>query len=275
MKNKFLILGIIIISFMSLLALLSPYLSPYSLNYQDLPHRFDLPNKSHLLGQNQYGGDILTHLLFGAKISLSIAITTTLICCVFGMIFGTIAALGSSKIDSILMRVVDIFLAFPGILLAIGISSILEPAAHNVIFALCATGWTSYARLVRGQVLSLKEQDFVQSAKALGASSKRVVLCHIWPNLMGALIVQASFGMAGVIIAESALSFLGIGVGADSSSWGLMIDEARRYMTHASRLHLLLPPLLAIMVTVLGFNFLGDGLLQKLDPRLEGMRYGN
>jgi len=257
------------------IAIFAPYLTSYPLSFQDLPHQFAKPTLNHFLGQDEYGSDIFTHFIFGARISLYVAILTTFFCCLIGLIIGSIAAYYGKWADALLMRIVDIFLAFPGILLAIGIAAVLqERSANNVIFALSVTGWTGYARLVRGQILSLKEREYVISARSMGLTDTQILTRHIWPNLLGPLLVQVSFGMAGVIIAESSLSFLGVGVGVESASWGLMVDQARRHIADISRIHLLLPPLFAIMITVLGFNFLGDGLLKKLDPSLKGRKYG-
>lgn len=218
------------------------------------------------MGQDEYGADVFTNLVYGARLSLYVSVVTTFFCCLIGLIFGSFAAFFGKWVDQLLMRIVDVFLAFPGILLAIGIAALLERSAHNIILALTITGWTSYARLVRGQILSIREKEFIISARALGFSNARIVAKHVWPNILAPLFIQASFGMAGVIIAESSLSFLGVGTGGDLSSWGMMLDQARRHISDISRIHLLLPPLFAIMMTVLGFNFLGDGLLQKCDP---------
>ncbi len=274
MKNKFLTIGSLIVGTMVMISLCAPFLSSYPITYQDLPHQYAEPSSKHLLGQDEYGSDIFTHLIYGARLSLYISIITTFLCCFIGLIIGSISAYYGGKLDTLIMRIVDIFLAFPGILLAIGIAAILERSANNVILALTLTGWTGYARLTRGQILSLKEKEYVLGAHALGLSTLRIVSRYLWPNLFSSLLVQASFGMAGVIIAESSLSFLGLGAGGQIASWGSMIDQARRHIQDITRIHLLLPPLFAIMLTVLGFNFLGDGLLRKWDAKLVGRKYG-
>ncbi|MBI2609422.1 MAG: ABC transporter permease [Deltaproteobacteria bacterium] len=266
MKNKFLFIGFVLVFLISFLGIVSPYLTSYTPSYQDLSHRFAGPSFKHILGQDEYGADVFTNLVYGARLSLYVSVVTTFFCCLIGLIFGSFAAFFGKWVDQLLMRIVDVFLAFPGILLAIGIAALLERSAHNIILALTITGWTSYARLVRGQILSIREKEFIISARALGFSNARIVAKHVWPNILAPLFIQASFGMAGVIIAESSLSFLGVGTGGDLSSWGMMLDQARRHISDISRIHLLLPPLFAIMMTVLGFNFLGDGLLQKCDP---------
>jgi len=271
--NKPLIIGFSIILFMGSLALLAPFLAPYDpLSFQDLAHEYAPPNTEHFLGQGERGSDIFSQLVYGARLSLIVAIITTLVTCLTGLILGSLSAYFGSWIDTLIMRLVDMLLAFPGILFAICIAAFLTPSVANVILALSVTGWTSYARLVRGQILSVKEKEYILSVNALGLSHSRIILRHIWPNIFTPLLVQASFGMASVIIAETSLSFLGVGVG-DVSSWGLMIDQARGHLLNTSRLHLLFPPLIAIMLTVLGFNFLGDGLVQKLDPTFKGRKY--
>src|SRR3989338_4138942 len=271
--NKYLIIGGIIIVFIGTLALCAPLIAPYDpLVFQDLPHEFAPPSSQHILGQGERGGDIFSYLVYGARLSLIVAIITTFITCFTGLILGSLSAYFGSWVDTLIMRIVDILLAFPGFLFAICIAAFFTPSIANVILALSVTGWTSYARLVRGQILSVKEKEYVQSARALGLSHVRIILKHIWPNIFAPLLVQASFGMASVIIAESSLSFLGVGIG-EASSWGLMLDEARGHILNLSRSHLLFPPLIAIMTTVLGFNFLGDGLIQKLDPTFRGRKY--
>ncbi len=231
----------------------------------DLPASFAGPSFEYPLGRDENGGDVFAKVIYGARISLGVAFLVVVLSASLGLILGSIAGYGPRWIDTLLMRVIDIFYAFPSFLLALALVAFLGPSLFNLIFALSLTSWTGFARLVRGEVLHLKERDYVQSAKSLGASSFRIVVLHIWPNLVGLLVVQATFAMAGTIIAESGLSFLGLGAPLEIPTWGQLLNSGRRYLSDAP--HIALFPGLAIMILVMGFNLLGDGLRDLLDPK--------
>lgn len=259
------VLGATIVTVTILLALLAPVLAPYPPDALDIANELEGPSRAHLLGTSDNGVDVLTHVLYGARVSLYVALLTTLVSLAIGVTYGAVAGYLGGLIDDAAMRLVDAVLAFPGILLAIFITAVLGPKLEHVVFALALTGWVGYARLARGQVLALKERDFVTAARALGASTPRIVGRHLLPNMASPLIVQATFGLPSVILAEVSLSFLGLGVPPGTPSWGALIEAGSQYLLVAP--HLAAFPGLMVMLTVLGFNFLGDALRDKLDPR--------
>jgi peptide/nickel transport system permease protein len=219
-----------------------------------------------VLGTDAVGRDVLARLIFGTRISLQVGVVAVGIAATLGTAVGLVAGYYGRWIDGLLMRAVDVFLAFPLIVLAIAIIAVLGPSLVNVMIALGLVAWTTYARVVRGQVLVLRELDFVQAARAMGTSDGRIIVRHILPNALAPVIVLSTLGMATAIIAEAALSFLGLGVQPPTPSWGTMLNEGRAFLRTAPHISTL--PGLAIMITVLGFNFLGDGLRDALDPRL-------
>ncbi len=259
------IIGLIIISLLILTALLAPVLAPYNPTDQNLYQRLQTPSRQHLLGQDSLGRDVLSRIIYGAWISLKVGSITVGISLIIGISLGLIAGYIGGIVDEVIMRICDIFLAFPGILLAIALMSIMEPSLNNVIIALSIMGWVGYARLVRGQTLSLKENEFITAARSLGAGHFRIMLRHILPNLLAPVIVEATFGMGGVIVAEAGLSFLGLGTQPPTPSWGTMLNEGRKFLLIAP--HLTTFPGLAIMIVVLGLNFLGDGIRDIFDPK--------
>jgi peptide/nickel transport system permease protein len=258
--------GLLIVSIAVLAAILGPVLTPYDPAAQQLAHRLDAPSLGHPCGLDELGRDILARLLSGARISLLIGLSVVSVSSVIGMLLGSMAGYFGGRVDDVISRVVDVLMAFPGILLAIALVAVLGPSLTNVILALSVIGWVGYARLVRGQALRTREMDFVQAARALGASSMRVVLWHVLPAAFPAVLVQATLGMAGAILAEASLSFLGLGVQPPTPSWGTMLDAGRSHLFDAP--HLTIFPGLAIALLVLGFNFLGDGLRDRVDPKL-------
>ena len=246
-------------------AVLAPWLSPYSPDALDLPREFTGPSWAHPLGTGDNGIDVLTHLLYGARVSLYVAILTTLVSAGVGVVAGAVAGYLGGLWDEVLMRVVDVLLAFPSILLAIFITAVLGPAIEHVVLALALTGWVGYARLARGQVLTLREREFVLAARALGATTPRILTRHLLPNIAGPILVQATFGLPAVILSEVSLSFLGLGVPPGTPSWGALLDAGAAYLLVAP--HLVLFPGLAVVLVVLAFNLVGDGLRDALDPR--------
>ena len=247
-------------------ALAGPFVSPHDPSTQDLARRLESPTLAHPFGLDELGRDILARILAGARISLLVGVAVVGVSSVAGMALGSIAGYFGGKVDDVISRVIDVLMAFPGILLAIALVAVLGPSLTNVVLALSVIGWVGYARLVRGQALRARELEFVQAARALGAGASRIVVRHVLPTAFPAVVVQATLGMAGAIIAEAALSFLGLGVQPPTPSWGTMLDAGRSHLFDAP--HLTLFPGLAIALLVLGFNFLGDGLRDRVDPKL-------
>jgi peptide/nickel transport system permease protein len=258
--------GFVIVLITVLAAVAGPFLSPYESSAQELARRLEAPSLAHPLGLDELGRDILARLLEGARISLLVGLAVVSVSSTVGMLFGSIAGYFGGRIDDLISRVIDVLMAFPGILLAIALVAVLGPSLTNVVLALSVIGWVGYARLVRGQALRAREFEFVQAARACGASSARIVLRHILPTAFPSVVVQATLGMAGAIIAEAALSFLGLGVQPPTPSWGTMLDAGRAHLFDAP--HLTVFPGLAIALLVLGFNFLGDGLRDRVDPKM-------
>ncbi len=248
-----------------LVALAGPLLAPHSPVDQDLEHRLESPSRVHLFGLDELGRDILARLLWGARVSMLVGFTVVGSATLIGLLVGSLAGTLGGRIDTLLMRLLDVFLAFPGILLAIALVAVLGPALSHVILALVAIGWVGTARLVRGQILQLKEQEFVLAARAGGVSLPRLILVHLIPNVLPLVLVQASLGLAGAILAEASLSFLGLGIQPPTPSWGAMINAGRSHLLDAP--HLTLFPGLAIVFAVVALNFLGDALIDRLDPR--------
>jgi peptide/nickel transport system permease protein len=234
----------------------------------NLAIRYMGPSASHWFGTDSTGRDVFSRVVFGAQISLKVGIIVVAVSALFGTFIGSIAGFYGGWIDRFLSGYIfNVFLAFPGLLLAIALVAFLGAGLNKLIFALCIIGWVGYARLIRAQVLKVREYDFVQAARALGAGDLRILTIHILPNAIQPLIVQASLGMAGAVLSEAALSFLGLGVPPPSPSWGVMIEEARDLSTLQAAPHALIFPGIAIALTVLAFNFIGDGLREYLDPK--------
>jgi peptide/nickel transport system permease protein len=257
--------GLVIVLIAVFAAIAGPSLTPYDPATQSLSHRLEGPSPAHPLGLDELGRDILARLLSGARISLLVGLAVVSVSSVVGMILGSMAGYFGGAVDDVISRVVDVLMAFPGILLAIALVAVLGPSLTNVVLALSVIGWVGYARLVRGQALRTRELEYVQAAKALGASAPRIVLRHVLPTALPAVIVQATLGMAAAIIAEASLSFLGLGVQPPTPSWGTMLDAGRAHLFDAP--HLTIFPGVAIAMLVLGFNFLGDGLRDRIDPK--------
>ena len=258
--------GSFIVGLAIVAALAGPVLWPHDPSAQELARRLEAPSLAHPLGLDELGRDILARLLQGARISLIVGLAVVSVSSTVGMLFGSIAGYFGGRVDDVISRVIDILMAFPGILLAIALVAVLGPSLANVVLALSIIGWVGYARLVRGQALRAREFEFVHAARASGAGAARIVVRHILPTAIPAVVVQATLGMAGAIIAEAALSFLGLGVQPPTPSWGTMLDAGRAHLFDAP--HLTIFPGLAIATLVLGFNFLGDGLRDRVDPKM-------
>jgi peptide/nickel transport system permease protein len=246
-------------------AVIGPAIVPFDPASQELALRLAGPSWPHLFGLDELGRDIFTRVLAGARISFLVGLTVVSVSATLGTLLGALAGYFGGVMDDVISRVVDVLLAFPGLLLAIALVAVLGPSLGNVLFALTIIGWVGYARLVRGQVLRAREFEYVQAARALGAGSGRVLWRHVIPTAIPAVVVQATLGMAAAIIGEAALSFLGLGVQPPTPSWGTMLNGGRAHILDAP--HLTLFPGLAIALLVLGFNFLGDGLRDLTDPK--------
>lgn len=266
--NRGIYIGLALILFISIVALFAPLLSPYTVYEQNLELRLSGSSASHPFGMDELGRDILSRMMFGTRTSLGVAAIVVSVSLFFGTLIGCLAGYSGGWIDEIIMRLVDILLSFPGILLAIAMVAVLGPGLDHLIFALCLIGWVGYARLSRAQTLQIRGMDYVAGARASGADLPRIIFRYIIPNLLGPLLVQATFGIAAVILSEASLSFLGLGIQPPSPSWGSMLRSGCENILEAA--HLTLYPGAAIAVTVLGFNFLGDGLREILDPRSRG-----
>jgi peptide/nickel transport system permease protein len=260
------VIGIALMLWFGVMALLAPVLAPYNPAALDLTHRLAAPSGAHWLGTDELGRDILSRVIFGARLSLTVAISVVGLSFLLGLIFGGLAGYYGRWLDvTINTFLMNAFLALPGILLAIAFVAFLGPGLLNLILALSIGGWVGYARLVRAQVLAAREREFVEAARAVGASDLRIFTRHILPNILQPLIVQAAIGMAGAVLAEATLSFLGLGVPPPAASWGSMLNDARPFLFEAP--HLVVFPAIAVMLCVLSFNFLGDALRDHLDPR--------
>ena len=265
LKNFAFTAGLILTLLLVLAALAAPLIATHDPNQQDTSRRLEEPSNEHLLGLDDLGRDVYSRIVYGARISLRVGFSVVLIASLIGITLGAISGYFGGIADVLVMRLCDILLAFPGILLAIALVAVLGPSIVNVILALSIIGWVGYARLVRGQVLKVREMEYVTAAKALGAKSPRVIIKHVLPNVINPVIVMATLGLAGAILAEAALSFLGLGVQPPTPSWGAMLTAGRRYLGLAN--HLAIFPGAAIMLAVMGLNFLGDGLIDALDPK--------
>jgi peptide/nickel transport system permease protein len=258
-------IGAIIVCLAVFGAVAAPWIVPYDPSSQQLSLRLERPSLEHPFGLDELGRDIFSRVLAGARISLLVGLTVVSVSSVIGVFLGSIAGYFGGWLDDVISRTIDVLLAFPGILLAIALVAVLGPSLTNVVMALSVIGWVGYARLVRGQVLKAREFEFVQAARALGAGIPRILLRHVVPTTMPAVMVQATLGMAGAILAEASLSFLGLGVQPPTPSWGTMLNGGRLHLLDAP--HLTIFPGAAIATLVLGFNFLGDGLRDALDPK--------
>jgi len=258
-------IGLTILIAFTLLAVLGPALAPYDPLMQDLDGAFLGPSGAHWLGTDEQGSDVLSMLLHGARVAAVISGSVIAINVLVGVSLGVIAGALGGWVEEIIMRVIDVLLAFPGLLLNLAIVAVVKkPGVGHIIFALCVNGWVGYARVARGQVLALKNREFIEAARAVGVSQWGIMRRHLLPNITSPIIVQATLGFGNVILVEAALSFLGFGT-QTPYSWGALLDQGRTYMWMTNRL--VLVPGLAIALVVLGFNLVGDGLRDRLDPR--------
>ncbi|HEV2182331.1 MAG TPA: ABC transporter permease [Candidatus Acidoferrales bacterium] len=260
-------IGLTLCVILVVLAVGAPWLAPYNPASQDLPARLAAPSAAHWMGTDELGRDVLSRVIYGARVSMLVSVCVVLGAGILGLILGAVAGYFGGWFDNLVnIILINAFLSFPGILLAIAFAAFLGPGLDKVIMALTITGWAGYARLARAQVLQAKEMDYVTAARSLGASHVRILWRHLLPNIIQPVLVQATIALAGAILAESTLSFLGLGVLAPMSSWGAMLNDARSHLFDAP--HLVVFPALAVMSAVLAFNLLGDALRDWMDPRL-------
>jgi peptide/nickel transport system permease protein len=265
-RNQLALAGGAVVLLLALAALLAPVLAPYDPAAYDVKRILLPPSPSHLLGTDQLGRDVLSRMLFGARISMAVGFISMGIAVVLGCLIGTAAGYYGGRIDELLMRFVDLMLNFPRLFLLLTLIALLRPSIWVIMAVIGFTGWMGLARLVRGEILSLKQRDFVQSARALGGSDLRIMFRHVLPNAMVPVLVSATLGVAGAILAESGLSFLGLGVQPPTPSWGNILIDGKANIEIAWWLSVF--PGLAILLTVLSYNLLGEGLRDALDPRL-------
>ncbi|HVR22728.1 MAG TPA: ABC transporter permease [Candidatus Polarisedimenticolia bacterium] len=258
--------GVALIVVFVTFALFAPWIAPQDPASINLPARLGGPSHAHWFGTDELGRDIFSRIVYGSRISMLVGSCVVLTSLALGLVIGSIAGYYGGGIDRFVNIVLmNAFLSFPGILLAIAFVAFRGPGIFNLVLALSLGGWVGYARLVRGQVLAAREREFVEAARALGASDLRIIVRHILPNIIQPVIVQAAIGMAGAILAEATMSFLGLGVPPPTASWGAMLNDGRAHLFDAP--HLVLFPALAVMLAVLSFNFIGDALRDYLDPR--------
>jgi peptide/nickel transport system permease protein len=266
LANPLNIAALALIALFAACAILAPVLAPYDPLLQDLGSRLRPPSSEHWLGTDSLGRDIASRILYGARISLIIGVVVVTVAGVVGTAIGLVAGYAGGLVDDALMRLTEVFLAFPALILAMAIAGALGPSLTNAIIAIAAVTWAVYARLVRGQILSLRRREFVEAARAMGASRTRIVVRHLLPNALAPLMIQASFDLGSSIIAAAGLSFIGFGAQPPTPEWGVMISEGRNYISTQPWLSLF--PGLAILLAVGSFNLLGDGLRDAFDPRL-------
>ena len=259
-------IGVVLVVIFAFCAIFGPWIAPQDPAHIDLAARLMGSSRVHWCGTDELGRDIFSRLIFGARISMLVGSSVVAGALLLGLIVGSIAGYYGGRIDRLINVVVmNAFLSFPGILIAIAFVAFRGPGVFNLILALSLGGWVGYARLVRAQVLAVREREFVEATRALGASDWRIISRHIWPNIIQPIIVQAAVGMAGAVLAEATMSFLGLGVPPPTASWGSMLNDGRAHLFDAP--HLVLFPAAAVMLAVLSFNFIGDALRDFLDPR--------
>ncbi|KAB8141755.1 ABC transporter permease [Chloroflexia bacterium SDU3-3] len=261
-------IGMVLLVFFLIVAVAAPLISPQDPLKQEIIQGLKPPSPAHLMGTDKLGRDILSRMIYGARISLFVGLSVVLVSSVIGTLIGLLAGYLGGWADELMMRVTDVFFAFPSLILAMAIAGALGPSLQNALIAIITVSWPIYARLVRGQVLTLKEQEFISAARAVGVPQWRILLRHILPNSLAPLLVQASFDLGGSILSVAGLSFIGFGAQPPTPEWGVMISEGRNYL--ATQWWLASFPAVAMLLVVASFNLLGDGIRDLLDPRLRG-----
>lgn len=266
LRNPLSLAGALLIGGLIVLAIISPYIAPYDPIQTDIAHRLEAPSRAHLFGTDALGRDIFSRILYGTRISLRIAILTALIATTIGAPLGIITGYFRGRVDDLLMRITDMFMAFPRLILAMAIAAALRPTLENVIIAISLAAWPAYARLARSVALGLREENYVEAARAIGAGPLRVLARHVFPGVISPVTIQISLDMGGIILTAAGLGFIGFGAQPPTPEWGVMISEGRNYITQEWWVSTF--PGIAISFVVLGFNMLGDGIRDVLDPRL-------
>lgn len=264
-KDPMALVGLILLAVILGAALLAPWIAPHDPAQMDTDHRLEKPSGAYLLGTDHMGRCILSRILFGARISISISFLVLVIIMTIGVLTGTLAGYMGGRVDDVIISIIDVLLAFPGLILALVIAGILGPSTMNVMIAMASVQWVGYARIIRGMIASIKEKEYIQAAKTGGSTEVSLILRHILPNVLTPVIVLATLDMGSTILAISGLSFLGLGTQPPIPEWGAMLNDGRAYMHRAP--WIMLFPGLAIFITVLAFNLIGDGLRDFLDPR--------
>jgi peptide/nickel transport system permease protein len=268
-RSPLTVAGLVLVAILAFTALFAPLLAPADPLKQTLSSRLKPPSMEHWMGTDQLGRDVLSRMIYGARISLLIGLVVVVLAASVGVLVGLVAGYAGGWLDEGLMRITDVFFAFPALILAMAISGALGPSLTNAMIAIAIVSWPVYARLVRGQVLTLRQLEYVDASRSLGASPGRIMWQHILPNSMSPLLVQASFDMGAAILAAAGLSFIGFGTQPPTPEWGIMVSDGRNYIATHSWLSLY--PGMAILLTVAAFNLIGDGLRDALDPRLRGI----
>lgn len=266
-KNPLAMFGLFIVALLIFFAITADIIAPFKYYEQDLMASFQTPSREHLFGTDEFGRDILSRIIHGSRISLQVGLIAVSISVVLGGFFGAVAGFYGGRIDNLIMRGMDILLSIPSILLAIAIAASLGPGLYNMMVAVGISTTPQYARIIRGSVLSLRGQEFVEAAKAVGSSDTRIIMKHILPNCLAPIIVQATLGVAIAILTAAGLSFIGLGIQPPIPEWGAMLSGGREYIRDYA--YMTVFPGLAIMITILALNFLGDGLRDALDPKLK------
>ena len=267
-RNPLIVTSLALIGLMLICAVAAPWIAPQNPSAQQLTLRLQGPSMAHLLGTDELGRDVFSRIIFGARVSVQVGFSVVVVSLLTGALIGSFAGFYGGFLDRFLnVVVINTMLAFPGVLLALALVAFWGPGLGKLILALSLAGWIGYARLVRGEILKVKELEYVLAGRALGTPAWRLLAMHIWPNITAPVIVQAAIGLAGAILAEATLSFLGLGVPPPTPTWGGMLSDGRNHLFEAP--HLVLFPALSVMAAVLAFNFLGDALRDSLDPRLK------
>jgi ABC-type dipeptide/oligopeptide/nickel transport system permease subunit len=268
LRHRLSIIGIAIIAAILVMAIFAPFLAPYDPNKQSLYKVLKGPSKAHWLGTDNLGRDLLSRVIYGARISMYVGLVATAVSALLGILIGLIAGFRGGALDNVIMRITDTFMCFPFLIFVLAMAAALGPGINNVILSICLLGWTGFARIVRGQVLLVRELPYIEAARAVGMSRARIMFTHVLPNCLAPVIVAASITIGSAILTESSTAFLGLGVQPPTASWG---KELRVGYTYLERVPLFsIAPGLMIALAVLAFNFLGDGLRDALDPRLRG-----
>ena len=268
-RNKMAMVGLVIILLLALASIFAPLLTPYDRDAYDMLNRYAAPSAEHLLGCDEMGRDILTRTLYAGRVSLEVGVLSTLIAASIGIVLGSLAGFYGKWVDMLIMRLADVFSSLPFYMIAITVMAVFEPSVQGTILVMGVLWWTGCARLIRGQILSLREQEFMEAATALGISDIKKIVQHLVPNAFGPVIVSITLTVANAILTESALSYLGLGIRVPIPSWGNMLSAAQNMHVLSSYWWVWIPPGLSILIAVMSFNFIGEGLRDAMDPKLD------